>query len=205
MPKVPTKLCYCVRGSHQGTDNASHFDNYQYSWGLQVSEYCPEPREFFKLLLDPERTNESFNEDIPTSVIGSNRRLPGRGAASTVSVVEMVKHFLSAMRKEFYAQLQRDYRQLYRDEDFNIDWIFTVPAFFSPEMVGRLKQEIIPQAGFVGTICTLLEPQGAATNVLLDALTSQTHAPRVSLFQQHVHIQALLYLAHIVQIWRYLN
>lgn len=180
MPKIPTKLCYCTRGSHIGTEPAtsSQYEKYQYSWGLQVSEHCTEPREFFKLLLDPATTNGKFGEDIPTSVAGSNRRIT-RGPQDSISAEDMVKHFLSAMLKEFYQQLQRDYRRQFRDEEFVIDWIFTVPAFFSPEMVGKLQDVILPQAGFVGSISTLLEPEGAATNVLLDAMASNTQPVRV--------------------------
>jgi len=184
MPKVPTKLCYCTRGSHQGSDHegSSRYENYQYNWGLQVSEHCPEPREFFKLLLDPETTNDSFGEDTPGSFAGSHRRLANRGASNTVAPDDMVKHFLAAMRGEFFVQLQRDYRGAYRNEDFTIDWVFTVPAFFSPEMVGKLQGEVIPAAGFIGSISTLLEPEGAATNVLIDAMASHNPPVTVSIF-----------------------
>lgn len=183
MPKIPTKLCYCTRGSHQGSDaeGSSRYESYQYNWGLQVSEHCPEPREFFKLLLDPETTNGTFGEDIPGSFAGSHRRLANRGASKTVAPEEMVKHFLSAMLREFYVQLARDYKGAFKNEDFTIDWVFTVPAFFSPEMVGRLQEEVIPQAGFVGPISTLLEPEGAATNVLIDAMASNTPPATVSI------------------------
>ncbi|KAF8419471.1 hypothetical protein EV426DRAFT_644893 [Tirmania nivea] len=176
MPKIPTKLCYCARGSHQGSgpEGSSRYESHQYNWGLQVSQHCPEPREFFKLLLDPETTNGSFGEDIPGSFAGSHRRLANRGASNMVAPEDMVKHFLSAMLEEFYVYLRREYKGAYKNEDFTIEWVFTVPAFFSPEMVGRLQGEIIPAAGFVGSISTLLEPEGAATSVLIDAMTSQT-------------------------------
>ncbi|KAF8435857.1 hypothetical protein BGX38DRAFT_121367 [Terfezia claveryi] len=176
MPKIPTKLCYCARGSHQGSDpeGSSRYGSHQYNWGLQVSEHCPEPREFFKLLLDPEATNNTFGEDIPGSFAGSHRRLANRGTSNAVAPEDMVKHFLSAMLREFYVQLRRDYTRNYKNEDFTIDWVFTVPAFFSPEMVGRLQEDIIPEAGFVGSISTLLEPEGAAMNVLIDAMISNT-------------------------------
>lgn len=147
-----------------------------------MSEHCPEPREFFKLLLDPATTNDSFGEDIPGSFAGSHRRLANRGASNTVAPEDMVKHFLSAMLGEFYVQLRRDYKGNYKNEDFSIDWVFTVPAFFSPEMIGKLQEDIIPAAGFVGNISTLLEPEGAATNVLIDAMVSNTPPAAVSIF-----------------------
>ncbi|KAF8440705.1 hypothetical protein BDZ91DRAFT_755447 [Kalaharituber pfeilii] len=183
-PKIPTRLCYCSSNSHPGApDPASNNctrsldGNRIYNWGNLVDESCPHAQQFFKLQLDPGGDGHS-NTGQPgvrqgnyySSVIAENRaKMLSRGELGlNLSVEMLVQDFLSGMLRGFYAQLQQDYGPKYRDIDFTFEWVFTVPAFFSAEMIGKLREDVLPASGFRGTIDTLLEPEAAVTHVLFD-------------------------------------
>ena len=192
LPKIPTKLCYCSREIHVGAGATStkYSPGAAYSWGLQVNEECKHTKQYFKLLLDPDYTHDQFNDGLSgdgelepleyakMTTLRSRRTSGARGARS-LTAERMVKDFLAGMLKDFYAHLHREYpgsggTNRYSDEDFRIEWVFTVPAFYSPEMIGKLKDNILPDAGFVGNIHTVLEPEAAATHVLIDVIRRAT-------------------------------
>ena len=101
---------------------------------------------------------------------------------------ELFVELLAGMRTEFMSILVQKYSQVhkYNEEDFRIDWFFTIPPFINndPGLPGRLVTEFLPRAGFTEpttlSINHIFEPEAAAIRVLSQSLL----APRLSPLSQ---------------------
>lgn len=161
--KVPSQICYCTNPRNPMKPGDT------YRWGSDAEEYClRKPHQLFKLQLGAGATRHEYGNCVND-----------KGAIVNMlrSPLELFVELLSGMRLEFMRRIIQFYSQKhsqeYDEQDFLIDWFFTIPVFFNKDLAlsANLLAKDLPRAGFKETdIHHIYEPQAAAIRVLSQSL-----------------------------------
>ncbi|KAI5799337.1 hypothetical protein DFH27DRAFT_601577 [Peziza echinospora] len=180
-PKVASVVCYATPGElgcscQPATTRATTTDSegaeaIGYRWGPQVDIKCPEKCRYFKLCFDYAAGNYRSSRELRPSTRGEveiSQQASGGSSGFPRPPVQIVGDYLKAMRLYFYSQLRERYPGE-PVEDFEIDWTFTYPAFFTEVMIAELGGLLV-QCGFANPEGSqpsfMLEPSAAIFNVL---------------------------------------
>jgi len=161
--KIPTLLCYCGSRCPPGRD---------YVWGEEVNPKnsqgprCSGPYQHFKLQL------AGLTAPPTTGRCELAASAPRR---HDFSPADLVIDYLSAIRKEFMKNIVQEYKQSHAEEDFTIDWIFTIPGLFDGVLIQKLGEKYLPAAGFPKETTHITEPHAAAVEILSHSQLPSSH------------------------------